>query len=66
LSVIDYRIIPNEIAIAHNVKVGGITILVHSPDRWTPLLVAIVRTKIGDHDNDALAGTTASATSRAR
>ena len=67
---VHHRIIPEDLTLCHDIKMITVSILISSSNSRTPLCIAIIRTQIRNHDNDALAcyapGTARRAGRRAR
>lgn len=63
---VHHHVITKDLILRHNVKVVAVPVLVGGARVGTPLLIAIVRTQVGDHHNDALSGYAAGAAVFAR
>ena len=59
-------VVAKHLALCHDIEVVAISVLVCAANLWTPLLVTVVWAEVGNHDDDALAGDTAKATTIAR
>lgn len=58
---IHHRIVPKHLAARHNIKMVLISILIRPAHIRTPLRIAIIRTQICDHDDNAVAAVATSA-----
>jgi hypothetical protein len=63
---VDNNVIPEHLALCHDIEVIAIAVLVGTANLWAPLLVTVVWTEVGDHDDNALTSDTAKATTIAR
>lgn len=62
---VDDHVVAKHLAFGHNVEVVAVSVFVGAINLRAPLLVAVVRAKVGNHDNNAVTSNTTCATGAA-